>query len=502
MKLSEIINLEYQLYKDAQSDPVKVRERDREIGRDYSGSDKDRTSLFRFWLNKLENKSVYPGQSMVSRLTFLRYSIFFFFLISGAMTCASVLAYDGSQPVNVVNFLAVFIGFQVLLYVLFILNILPGMIRSKIPFIGDFYRFAKFLFNWIMRTASNLLHKNKTESAHQITNVFHRAKSRHVIYNKIERWTLFSITQLGGFAFSLGALAACACLITFSDLAFAWNTTLDISPEFFHKIVSVISTPWIMIFNNLTPSYELVESTRFFRLNGGYSSAQSSALLAGGWWPFLICALFFYGLLPRFIFMMLSRYLVFRTLAKTPFLSAEFDSLHRRLTSPIYSTQSTEKQHSKSISDKMQSNNHNDAPLNAETCHLIVWGESELSENKIREIVQTRFHWNILKISNAGMFDNDQDKQTLEQYENNSDIEPILLLAESWEAPGKAIIHFLHSLRMNIKENRMIVIGLINLNSENKIMAPSQADWQNWQNVIMKLSDAFTCVEPIAEATP
>jgi len=501
LKLSEIINLEYQLYRDAQSDPVIVRERDRKIGRGYTGSELDRASLFRFWLNKLENKSTYPGRSWSSGLAFLRYSVFFFFFISGAMTCAGVLAYDGSQPVNIVNFLAVFIGVQILFYLLFFLNILPGKIRGKIPFIGDFYRFVGFLSNWIILTVSNHLYKNKTGSIRQITNILHRAKSRHMIYNKIERWTLFSVTQLGGFGFSSGALAICAYLITFSDLAFAWNTTLDVSPDFFHKIVTAISAPWAMFSKGLVPTSELVESTRFFRLDESYSGAQSSALLVGGWWPFLICVLLTYGLIPRFIFLILSRFNARRSRARAPFLSAELDSLHRRLTSPIFSTQAGATGHTENKSEKLPLKNINELSPKSEDCYLIVWQEIELSEARMREIVQSRFHWNLLETFYAGMLENDQDERTLKHFSRNVGDEPILVLLEAWEAPSKAIARFLSLLRMNIKENRMIVIGLINLDSDNKIISPAQTDWQNWQDAAVKLHDPFVCIEPVAEAS-
>jgi hypothetical protein len=499
LKLDEIINLEYQLYKDTQYDPVALRERDRKIGKDYNGSEEDRVSLFRFWLKKLEDENSYPGQSLTSALTFLRYLVFLFFLISGATTCAGVLSYDGSRPVNIVSFLAVFVGFQILLYLLFILNILPGGIRGKIPFIGDFYRFAEFIFSRIMGIVSNHLYKNKTESIRQMTSIFNRAKSRHVIYKKIERWALFSITQLGGFAFSLGALAACAYLIIFSDLAFAWNTTLDVSADFFHKIILMISAPWALVSSDLVPTIDLVESTRYFRLDGNYSSLHSGALSAGGWWPYLICTLIFYGLIPRFIFLIFSRFILLRAQKRAPFLSAEFDSLYRRLTSPIFSTQPEKVEQSKEKPKKQDMKISDDPSFKSEACCLIVWGEIDLPEIESEKIIQTGFNWNILETFYAGMLDNLQDEQTLKQLEASKDEEPILLLAESWESPSKAIEHFLHSLRANIKKDRRIVIGLINLNSAGKAIPPSLPDWQNWQDAAVKLNDPFINVEPVIE---
>ncbi len=500
MKLNEIINLEYQIYRDTQADPAELRERDRKIGKDYGGPEDDRIDLFRFWLKKLEDENSYPGQSVSSALVFLRYLVFFFFLISGAATCAGILSYDGSHPVNIVNFLAVFVFFQILLYLLFFLNILPGSIRSKFPLVGDFYRFSRLIFTCIAGAASKHLYKNRTESIRQMTGLFNRAKSRHVIYKKMERWLLFSITQLGGFAFSLGAIAACSYLIIFSDLAFAWNTTLDVSPVFFHRIVSIISAPWALFSTDLVPTIDLVESTRYFRLDGNYSSIHSSALTAGGWWPFLICTLVIYGLMPRFIFLILSRFVLLRAQKRVPFLSAEFDSLYRRLTSPIFSTQTENVEQRKDRPEKQKMNISGEFFLKAKACYLIVWGEIDLPETELVKIVQAGFHWNILETSYAGMLDNLQDEQTLKRFEDRRDDEPILLLAESWEAPGKAVEHFLHCLRANIKNDRRIIIGLINLDTDNKVISPDRTDWQNWQDAAVKLNDPFIGIEPVTGA--
>lgn len=499
MKISEIINIEYQLYRDTRSDPVDVRRRDRDIGKEYTGSEENRPSLFRFWLKKLESGSRFPGQSFSSALTFLRYLVFFFFLISGATTCAGVLAYDGSMPVNIVNFIAVFVGIEVLLYLLFLINVLPGSIHNKVPLIGDFYRFAGFVFSRIIGTVSNHLYKNKTGSMGQFTAVYNRVKSRHTIYQKIERWTLFSITQLGGFAFSLGALAACAYLITFSDLAFAWNTTLDVTPDFFHKIVTLISAPWAFISKDLVPGMDLVEATRYFRLGGAYSGTHSSALLVGGWWPFLICILIFYGLIPRFILLVLSRFVLLRTQKKAPFLSSEFDSLHRRLISPIFSIRTESIENGEKKSENKLPVNPESSHFKAEACFLIIWGEIDLSETEIEEIVRAGFKWNIVETYYAGMLDNLKDVETLGRFEGSSRDEPVILVAESWEAPGKAVEHFLRILRNNINRDRRIIIGLINRNSESHLVSPQLTDWQNWQNSVTSLNDPFISIEPITE---
>ena len=496
MKLSEIINMEYQLHMDSHSDPAEVRERDRKIGMTYLGLPEDRTALFRYWLKELEKTNTHPGESVSSGLTFLRYMIFFFFLISGAGTCSGILSYNGSQPVNVINFLAVFTGFQLLLYLLFFMNILPGPVRSRIPLLGDFYRFAGFLINRGIRIAGSKINKTREKTARRMTDIFYQARSRHIIYTKIERWTLFSITQLGGLAFSLGALITCMYLVTFSDIAFAWNTTLDISSGTFHWIISVISLPWSFIAPDQVPSIELIESTRFFRLDGNYSGAGSNALLAGGWWRFLIYSLLFYGVIPRIILLTASRFALHRALVKAPFLSAELDSLNRRLTAPLISIKSDRVQ-----SGRIKPVESDPAgirePLKADSCSIILWGDIELSDTEIRDIVKSGLKWDIIETYYAGMLDNEKDDQTLSRFDKSEEDEPVLILTESWEAPGKAIAHFLERLRMKLKQDRMIVVGLINMDRDKKPIPPSGADWQNWHDAVLRLGDPFICIEPV-----
>ncbi|NLD37665.1 MAG: DUF2868 domain-containing protein [Desulfatiglans sp.] len=500
MKLSEIINIEYQLYRDAQSGMADVQERDRKIGMSFTGPIEDRAAMFRFWLKNLMDKEVFPGSWFDSILTFLRYLIFFFFLISGAFTCAGILAYDGSQPVNIVNFIAVFAGLNILLYLLFILNLLPGSYRKRIPLIGDFYRLAGFLLRRIIVAAGRRLYKNRTKSIRFVSGIFHRIESRHIIYKNIERWLLFSITQLGGFAFSLGAFISSIYLITFSDIAFAWNTTLDVSPQFFHRVIQIISAPWSIFNADIIPTLSLIESTRYFRLDGAYSGTQGNALTAGGWWHFLLCIIIFYGLIPRAILMTVSNIRLHLLTRKAPLLSAELDSLYRRLTSPVYLSQSVESMPIVKRNERAQSAVFDSKEINAQSCMVIVWGEAEMEDAQIKRIISSQFRWNTHDIVHAGGLDNLQDEELLNDFEKGAQTEPILFMAESWEAPGRAVKYFLKHLRTKIQKERRIIIGLINLDHEKRLIAPALADWQNWHEAVARLNDPFIVIEPVTEA--
>jgi hypothetical protein len=62
-------------------------------------------------------------------------------------------------------------------------------------------------------------------------------------------------------------------------------------------------------------------------------------------------------------------------------------------------------------------------------------------------------------IVHAGGLDNLQDEELLNDFEKGAQTEPILFMAESWEAPGRAVKYFLKHLRTKIQKERRIIIG-------------------------------------------
>ena len=84
LKLAQLINLEVQLIKDSEADPVLVRHRDRAIGQKLTGKNVARPQLFLQWLDHLENPdALLPGKIYTDSLRIVRYILFFFRSCSG-----------------------------------------------------------------------------------------------------------------------------------------------------------------------------------------------------------------------------------------------------------------------------------------------------------------------------------------------------------------------------------------------------------------------------------
>lgn len=134
--------------------------------------------------------------------------------------------------------------------------------------------------------------------------VFGRARAHAALFARLQRgqWTSW-LLQAGVF-FGLGALAATLVFVVFTDLAFGWSTTLDVAPERVHRIVAAIAWPWARYWPEASPSLELVEATRHFRVaaeaaGGAGEMGRPSPLIYGAWWPFLVMAIACYAVLPR-----------------------------------------------------------------------------------------------------------------------------------------------------------------------------------------------------------
>ena len=124
------------------------------------------------------------------------------------------------------------------------------------------------------------------------------------------RWLFSFWSQLFSVWFNIGVLAAVSYLISFSDLAFAWSTTLNLDSAGFHRALQALSWPWHSVLPDAVPSPELIEISRYYRLEdgslGASGAAPARAAQLGGWWPFLLAAIVCYGLLPRLLTLLVS----------------------------------------------------------------------------------------------------------------------------------------------------------------------------------------------------
>ncbi|MEZ4278561.1 MAG: DUF2868 domain-containing protein [Myxococcota bacterium] len=133
--------------------------------------------------------------------------------------------------------------------------------------------------------------------------IFGRTRAHAAQLVRLQRALATRFLLLAGIGFGSGALAAIGIFVVFTDLAFGWSTTLDVAPEAVHRFAAALARPWAGLWPAASPSLELVEATRHFRVAPGAGAAAPAAspLVYGGWWPFLSMAIACYAVLPRLV---------------------------------------------------------------------------------------------------------------------------------------------------------------------------------------------------------
>lgn len=283
-----------------QSTPFAERvSRDRTLARSLaeSGVGTDPEHQVRRWWSRIAPATPGPGAELVRMRRWVLVSLLILGLLGGSSVSATVLRYDGSEPVNVVVVLAVLVGVQWLLLLLALVAVLPGVNRSSTlaAIVAPLNPAA--LVAGIWRRLSGGIGRPGWP-------VEFSWRAGRSTGSRLARWQIVFWSQCGAMAFNVAAVVTAVLLLGFTDLAFAWSTTFDIQSETVFRLTTVLSSPWQALFPEAVPSAELVESSRWFRLDTGGTAAVSpdtagAAQVLTGWWPFLLLTLLVYGLLPR-----------------------------------------------------------------------------------------------------------------------------------------------------------------------------------------------------------
>ncbi len=155
---------------------------------------------------------------------------------------------------------------------------------------------------------------------------------RRSLYHPLTVWPALALTQAFAVAWNIGILVTLLGHVATTDLAFGWQSTLNASAERVHRITQVVAAPWSGLIKHAHPTLEQVRASRFIYSEGVKTLDLGAAV---SWWPFLTCAVAFYGLLLRGLFLLFCAWKTRRTLASLPFDHHECNALLRRLTGPL-----------------------------------------------------------------------------------------------------------------------------------------------------------------------
>jgi hypothetical protein len=526
-RIRDIIDLEYFFHKDAVSQSAEnqqyLNERDRNIFlnsvRPAIKDEKtpNRQFIIQTWLKRRREEettkaAVLPGENFENLNSTFSVLFVLMGLLLGAGAGLSFLTYTGDRPLNVFVYFSVFVLFQILLLLLlFILSMYRLKKRSFFSSSPLYKVISRFMLRLLLSAQNRISKKMGAEQRNRAESTLGVLKSKGRTYGFLIFLPIFILTQLFGIGFNLGLLTITLFKVITTDIAFGWQSTLQLSPAAVHSLVQKVALPWSwLVPGDLAfPSLAQIEGSRIILKEGIYHLSTPDL---ASWWPFLFFGVLFYGLLPRLLLYLGATAAQRRHLSSLDFRQGSYEQLLLRMTTPLLST-SGRKVNGADAEKKEPQPDYSEIdqtaadPRSAEK-NLLVMIPDDIFEactpDEIESAVQNRFVSTIQELIRINK-DFETDMQLLTNLKNSTrPVESdILLIQEAWQPPIAEYINFIKNLRAAIGLGPCIRIGLIGKPLTNTIFSPVKDENRKiWARKISAIGDPCIFVVGLVNNAP
>jgi Protein of unknown function (DUF2868) len=387
-------------------------------------------------------------------------------MVAGAATALGVFHYDGTWPVNVVTAFAALVLIQVLLIALTIILMLPHVpgLRALQSFIAGFNPGA--LMSALYRRSRRLDDMRATLLDWQ--------QAHGPAAGRFSRWQMLVWSQTAAFTFNLTVLVTASALITFTDLAFGWSTTLRVNAAQVSEITNAICLPWHNLWPAAVPGAELIESSRFFRLSSAPPAALSAAELTG-WWPFLLASLVTYALLPRTLMLVIASIRLRHASEQLLLDNSLVRALLDRLDSPDVKLSPDDREPPPDVGGATASAPPLAAP---HPTPAFVWCDA-IAHDAIGRWSEQRVHRSISEVFTVGAGTAEADATALEQIAKGAP-SSVLIFVRAWEAPLLDLKDFLTALRARVGTQCSLIVVPVATDHRSPPTTVQRSTWSRW----------------------
>jgi hypothetical protein len=552
LRLSDIMDLDYLLALDdhpgSRAAGLKAAARDRDIFRQTDGAKMTDNALVEAWLSyrrilyfdQAGPKGYHrlPGQVFNQMFAWTARVLALAGGLSGLALAYGFLAYHGVRPVNVALFFFVFVLVPAVFFLFFVAGLVIQPFRRSGPGPGMFSTVvSRVLFDMVPSMLKRVRMKVKTESSDPEPSrldegiLFIRTKKRE--YQALFFWPLVMLVSLFALFFSAGALGGTLFRVTFSDVAFGWQSTLAATPSAVHDLVSLVSLPWAawMPESLAGPTPAQVEGTRII-LKQGIAALATEHLTS--WWPFLCMSMICYAVIPRLLIIG-GAILGHRTaLNRFDFHQPRFRRLIVRMKSPVMDIgleENTAARHHHPEAKKMSGarglvKDLSSEPVDANPHPARQPGEQEIAPAtpatpatpasigtpavvlapgpawdqaataRVANLLAQQF---FLDVRQVIPIDQDLDADALVLGPDVLDgADPIIFLQEVWQPPIRGILYYLVQLKQGVLQDKNLWVLLTQAPEEENLgVADRDVDAKVWQDCILKLEHPDMLVERI-----
>lgn len=458
--LAQAADIHQWLERDSDRADLDRLKRDRAIGQHQTDADPLKKVLL--WWQAIERPaSADLGQRVMQVRRTLSGLLLAGGLLIGVGVGSLALTFEGDYPINLLALL----GVLVLLPLIFLLLTVMFCLLQAFGFSA-----MALLPHW-MSPGRWTLDLFERYAGLQLTGFYGQADAR----SRLGFWQVVVFSQLFGVGFYIGAVLALVVLVSVSDLAFGWSTTLAVESSFIYSLFNMVAFPWASLWPAAAPDADLVEASRIFRL-AAPSGVEQVALL-GTWWKYVLMSLLIWGFLPRLLLLFFAGWR-FKRATRTYLLDhSEVTALMDRLISPVVDlgqqTQAPEPAEAQEsgVSDVQTATSFADA-------YILVWNGA-VSESELRT---ADIAWLSASSSDAELSGVLHSLPT--RYKK------VVVFTKSWEPPLLEFLDVLSALREQVGKSCSIAVVPVGLESR-----PAEtSDVSVWARTVAQLQDPGTYV--------
>ena len=408
------------------------------------------------WIDEHQHRLKRPllSETLSSYLYRVTFALVLMAFALGLLTGIGLLSYSGREPVNVIYFIAVVIFFPLLTMLLtFIAMIRASSSQNVLIHLSPAFWMEKIL---------GLMPAKVEESIKTFQ-----------INPLLSNWMILKRSQMIVLSFSFGVLLALLGVVVTKDIAFAWSTTLHISPDALHDFLTMLAFPWRDVIPSAVPSLELIEQSQYFRLGEKLNEEMiSHASQLGEWWKFLAFSTLFYALFLR-ILMFFFVTLGFNLALKRSLLTLKGTTkLLREINEPVISTYAKGNESTFIPNEKNYDQIVNSLDASYDCIHgwaiphekLLLLGDS-------MQVIAPEY----LEAGGTNSFEEDTEVISKSHGE-------ILLLVKAWEPPTMDFVDYLSELTKKV--DKVIVMPIGTKKNEYKAAEREVDVWDNKLTVL------------------
>ncbi|MDD3813811.1 MAG: DUF2868 domain-containing protein [Desulfocapsaceae bacterium] len=520
-RISDLIDFEYLLLRDdllmEENGQDALKRRDREIYLQEIAPEAERQGeltlpfLLHKWLKVRQQQEaeqtdgiVLPGRVWNELYKISCLLILLLGLTSGSGLAFSFLGYSGTEPVNVSMYLAIFVGVQILLIALlaaaFLYRLLWRLdLRSSVLY----SLLSGLMVRGMLRLNGYIGNKLTGQQRLQMSAVQGLVRKKLQTHGSCFLLPIFTLLQVLAIGFNSGVLGATLLKVISADIAFGWQSTLQVSQQFVFTLVKALALPWSWFIPGdiAHPSLAHIAGSQMILKEGIYH-LTTEALVS--WWPFLCLAVLFYGLLPRMVLLFVGLSSQRRCMARLQFKGAACGQLLRRMTTPQVSSQAPRP-------DRSAQPLAQGLPQSAESAEARVVGPDaqgglhtaialipdELHEqcplHTLQALLQKRLGVTVQETLRTGVACQDEQVvlDQIKERNSTSKTENIVILQEAWQPPIAEFLYFLKGLRASVGADVPLIVALVGKPASDTIFTEiKEEDMKIWHQKVMAMGDA------------